>query len=217
MASRNYVCPFREDRYSGILCTVWAAAIPYLEEKASVVLEGVVPVVLCELSLGFCPEPACSSPGWALLLLVWSWTGAVRFGVPVLPLCSSPWHPAESGQQGMGALQQLSPGYPGGLSFCAALLAWAFLWVSERSDLLEAEFMIMLLGRRCPKLSSFILPSNSRTGGTHALTGLILNSLPRAEVLVSPAEPHFLKPSRFLYKKTHFCCSLNPVGIMEES
>lgn len=38
-----------------------------------------------------------------------------------------------------------------------------------------------------------------------------------AEVLVSPAEPHFLKPSRFLYKKTHFCCSLNPVDIMEES
>lgn len=56
------------------------------------------------------------------------------------------------------------------------------------------------VGQECPKLLDFVLPSSAQTGVPHALTGLILSCLPRDEVLVSPAEPHFSKPSRFLYK-----------------
>lgn len=163
--------------------------------------------------------------GWFVQSLPWlsSAVPGVALGAlsALVSLCSSPADlpgilQSQSSRNSVPGNRAAPPGCPAALSSPAALLAWAFLRLSELSGLLEAQFMMMLLGRRCPKLLGLVLPGIAQTGVPHALTGLIL-CLPRDEVLVPTAESRFSNPSRFLYKKTHSCCSLNPVDIMEES
>lgn len=159
------------------------------------------PVVCCLQGCVSCALVGVQSLPAAALGWVWSsWTDPVSSGVPVLPaplisLASCTVRPA-------GILCQGSEAAFPRLSRRIILCSTACMGLSELSGLLEAGFMVMLLGRRCPKLLGFILPSSAQTGVPHSLTGLILNCLPRDEVLASPAEPYFSKPSRFLYKKT---------------
>lgn len=129
-----------------------------------------VPLQSCSL-VGFSSETVCNSTRLALILLMYILKKLDRI-CQIWSLCASrsaDLHGILLSQSNIKSLSEKGdfevglPRLSGRISSYEAVPPCVFLWISELCGLLEAEFMIMLLGRRCPKLFSFVLPNNLQT------------------------------------------------------